>query len=546
MSYLNKHVDKNQIPQSEPLDKRQVENNAGGFVYKIDKWNQLHRFLILGTMGGTYYVNERKHTRDNLDQLDACLDEDGLRAIAAAVEVSTTGRAPKNDQAVLLLAKASLHKDLQVRRAAADALPRICRIGTHLYQFVAFRKMIGDVAPGSGKITRKAISDWFNEKKPEKLAYQVAKYKSRENWSAADLLRTVRPVPASAEHEAIFAWILGDPTPDKDGKTAERAPRFGERVEPPDFLQACDEAQKADEKRVVKLIEEYNLPREVIPTEMLNSKAIWQALLQKMPMTALIRNLGKMSSIGILADGSAQTREVCQRIGNEEALQRARIHPINMLMAMKVYDLGQGVKGKLSWKPVSNILAAMDDAFYMCFKNVEPTGKATLMALDISGSMGSTWNNSGLLTAREISAAMAMVTLRTEKEWCTVMGFSHSFTDLDIKRNDSLSNVLLKVSRLPFGATDCALPALWAKHNRVKVDAIYIYTDNETWFGNVHPKQALRDYRRKTGIDTRQVICATETTDFSIADPKDPLSLDIAGFDSATPNIMSDFVKGLI
>jgi 60 kDa SS-A/Ro ribonucleoprotein len=39
-----------------------VQNNAGGFVYQIDKWEQFDRFLILGSEGGTYYVNEHNLT----------------------------------------------------------------------------------------------------------------------------------------------------------------------------------------------------------------------------------------------------------------------------------------------------------------------------------------------------------------------------------------------------------------------------------------------------------------------------------------------------
>lgn len=54
---------------------------------------------------------------------------------------------------------------------------------------------------------------------------------------------------------------------------------------------------------------EHDLPREAIPTEKLNELAVWEALLEKMPMTAMVRNLGKMTSIGLLkplSDASAK------------------------------------------------------------------------------------------------------------------------------------------------------------------------------------------------------------------------------------------------
>ena len=41
-------MSEDEVPQTEPLDSRQVLNNAGGFVYKIDDMARLRRFLILG------------------------------------------------------------------------------------------------------------------------------------------------------------------------------------------------------------------------------------------------------------------------------------------------------------------------------------------------------------------------------------------------------------------------------------------------------------------------------------------------------------------
>jgi 60 kDa SS-A/Ro ribonucleoprotein len=61
------------------------------------------------------------------------------------------------------------------------------------------------------------------------------------------------------------------------------------------------------------------------------------------------------------------------------------------------------------------------------------------------------------------------------------------------------------------------------------------------WAGNVHPHQALRKYRDWSGIDARLVVVGLTATDFTIADPADPGMLDIAGFDSALPTLLTDF-----
>ena len=55
-------------PQSQPIPgSGQVANNAGGVAWQLDDWKRLDRFLILGSAGGTYYVNERQLTKQNAE-----------------------------------------------------------------------------------------------------------------------------------------------------------------------------------------------------------------------------------------------------------------------------------------------------------------------------------------------------------------------------------------------------------------------------------------------------------------------------------------------
>ncbi len=42
------------VPQTKPLiDETQVVNNAGGYVFELNDWSALDRFLILGSAGST-------------------------------------------------------------------------------------------------------------------------------------------------------------------------------------------------------------------------------------------------------------------------------------------------------------------------------------------------------------------------------------------------------------------------------------------------------------------------------------------------------------
>lgn len=224
-----------------------------------------------------------------------------------------------------------------------------------------------------------------------------------------------------------------------------------------------------------------------------------------------------------------------------------------VLVALKTYQSGHGVLGKLSWSAEWSIVDALDEAFYLSFQAVEPTGKRHLLALDVSGSMGASISGSPHLSCREGAAAMAMVAARTEKNWHCV-GFTASgrgyggdpscLTPIDLSPRQRLDDVVRAMAKLPMGGTDCSLPMLYAAGEGIDVDCFSIYTDNETWHGNIHPYQALQAYRAKSGRSAKLAVVAMTSTPSTIADSRDGGMMDFVGFDSATPTIIADFARG--
>jgi hypothetical protein len=68
---------------------------------------------------------------------------------------------------------------------------------------------------------------------------------------------------------------------------------------------------------------------------------------------------------------------------------------------------------------------------------------------------------------------------------------------------------------------------------RLPFDGFVIYTDSETWAGDIHPAQALRNYRAQVRADARCVVVGMTSEGFSIADPADRGMMDVMGFDAA-------------
>lgn len=542
MSRYGQHFSTRETTQTEPIPgKSMVANSAGGYAFAVDNWKRLERFLILGSAEGSYYASEKKLTVENAQCIVDCLAEDADRVVRTIVEISDQGRAPKNDPAIFALAIAV---GMAKSKSALEAIPRVCRIGTHLFQFIG---CVGGLR-GWGRGLRKAIGAWYTGQTADVVAYQLAKYQHRDGWAHRDVMRLAHPAAPTPEHDAAFRWAvsgveaLGARSVTRGKGESAVVTNYPSRIENlPRILQAMEEARTADEDRLVTLIHEANLPRECIPTEKLNSVQVWEALLQKMPLTAMLRNLGKMSAIGLLTPFSEATKLVTARLGDVEYIHKSRLHPMAILLGARTYALGHGLRGSLSWTPAATVNDALDGAFYMAFKNVEPSGKRTMLCLDVSSSMSAQLAGTPISCA-EGSTAMALVTARTEPYY-QIMAFTQTLLALDVTKSDNLTSAMAKTTRLNFGGTDCSLPMVEALRNKWEVDTFCVYTDSETWAGRIHPCQALQQYREKTGIPAKLIVVGMVSSGFTIADPNDAGMLDCVGFDTTTPAVIADFAR---
>jgi len=544
---MNKHL-VNAItvktPQNERLSAKQVKNSAGGYVWKIDDWGHLRRFLIIGSEGGTYYVSEKNLTKSGLNTIERCLSLDGIRVVNEILTVSLNNLAPKNDYALFALAAAVAKGDLETKRYALANLNRVARIGTHLFQFAEYLDAFDSL---TGRAKRRAFAKWYTDKSPDQLAYQVVKYRNRNNWTHRDILRIAHPgrivssgnpsSSVSPSHSDIFKWIVSGWTDENEWSSDDRL----------SILHGFEFAKRAKStSEVASLIRQYRLPREAVPTQFLTEKEVWAALLDVgMPLNALVRNLANMTRIELLTSTSDATQTVISMLKNEDIIHNSRIHPLNILFALKTYGSGYGFRGGNTWKPIQTIIDALDSAFYKSFKNVEPTGKRIFIGLDVSGSMARNIFNSNLMCS-EATAAMALVTAATENRY-EIMGFKDKITNLGISPKMRLDTVVRRISGLTFGGTDCALPMTYAQKHGLEFDAFVVYTDNETWYGNIHPSEALKRYRKNLGIeDAKLVVVGMTSNGFSIADPDDAGMIDVVGFDSSTPSLISSFIRGEI
>jgi len=532
----------NKTPQTQRARKDQVKNDAGGFVFQVSDQSRLERFLILGVDGGTYYVGEVDHAKRNVDFLNDMIERDEASVLATIVDVSVNGRAYKQSPALFALASVIAHgKDKQAVKAVFN---RVVRTGTHLYEIMNY---LTSLNVGWGRSKREIVASWF-DRDADKLAYQVVKYRSRafgeQKWTMRDVMRLSHPRDVNT---SVADFVLG------------------KEHDAIDDLRAIEGFRLVQQAKTVEdvhnVLREYEMISwEMIPTQFHKDLSVWKRIFANGQLRgqALIRSITRLARIGAFQDMQFAAAYAGQ-LTNGALIEQTRLHPINFLNAAVVYAEGQIDRNdawagrKKTWTTESVILDALNEGFHKAFKSVVPANKRTMLAIDVSGSMSAQANGLDLSCA-QVSAAMAMTIARTEPAHI-IRGFTRGdgygwrnsgLTDIGISARTDLATAMRNVQRHNWGGTDCSLPIKWALENKVEVDTFVVITDNDTWAGDIHPFQMLKEYRRKTGIDARMAVLGVQGTEFTIAYPSDAGMMDFVGFDSNAPRVLADFSAGRI
>jgi 60 kDa SS-A/Ro ribonucleoprotein len=466
---------RNAVPQWFRLDPDQIQGAAGGFVWQISDKEQVIRYLVIGSEGGNYYQTPQQVS----SQCASCVlrmtrTPDNFKWLIETIrDVSTTGRAAKQESTLLALATAIVFAPTPAAKTEAlNAVKDCVRILTHMYMLIGYIKIFSKaghpslttassskavtVGSGIGRGIRRVFGEYFYSRTGVEIANLMTKYQNREGWNIKDVLTLIHIDPKRMKDDggrlAIdyifkpkeeFAPILAAAPPTAEPtkillSAIKEIHTIAERPLQPatnPSLAGLSNYQYGEElSRIVHLINTVGLCREQLPSQLFKYRKVWEALLfskgangkgKGMPLTALIRNLGKLTTaeIGIIAPFSTialqsltpTVKHICDRITDAQDIKRTRIHPYTILVAMMTYKKGHGDKGGLTWSHNIHIVEALDKAFKLAFQNITPTGKRIKIALDVSGSMSSNFcTGSPVVSCAIGSVAMMMMTLWTE------------------------------------------------------------------------------------------------------------------------------------
>ncbi len=517
---------KNQTPQTQPIPGRETEmvpGRSGGWMFKADIWNVLRRCLLIGTAQNTYYAGKHELTIEFVEILKQAI---ALNPNQVATEIlyASDGRAINNSAPLFALVLLSMDNSQEAKQAFGEIFLQVVRTGSHFYEWLGYTKAMR----GFGKIVREAGKAWFSRDNVQELAYQLLKYQQRQGFSHRDALRLFHVKPITETHNQLFKWVMHG-----WDKLPSKIP-----AEPLAQIWWYEWLKRHPEK-THEAIAKGRLTHEMAaPVGKMDQKA-WQLLFNEMPIGAMLRNLGSLTQLEVLTTHhQSNLKRIAKLLNSREHLQKGRIHPIDILKAIKTYQSGGELgRSKKTWQPIRQIIDILEKALELAFDVLPPTGKTFLHAVDISGSMSFNTVSSIGLTCCEIATVMALATAKAEKNY-VIRGFATDFRDLKITAQDSFSQAIAKASNQNFGGTDASVAYDWAIKTKFKADLFCFWTDCESWAGKKHPSQALAEYRHKINPHAKAIYIALAPYNISLVDPKDPKSWDIAGFDPGTPRLI--------
>ncbi|MFD0891379.1 TROVE domain-containing protein, partial [Streptosporangium algeriense] len=212
--------------------------------------------------------------------------------------------------------------DAPTRQAAKRALPEVARTTDHLAQFFGYYKNLGGkpgsrggTAPRTGRGLRSALGSWFLAGEPDAVAFKAVKARRRktpqgEAFDLRDVLRIAHPVPDTAQRKTLFGWIAGNVSDDEA------------RAELPAIDRFLTAKAVTTVDQAIRVVTQERVPWEFLPDAMLGEPQVWAALVDTVGMTALIRNLARMTRIGALKPMADATGRAVARLTDRDAVLR--------------------------------------------------------------------------------------------------------------------------------------------------------------------------------------------------------------------------------
>lgn len=487
------------------LPRADVRNQAGGAAYELGPEAKLAQLAATGTLAEGFYSTGETQLADVLAAAQAC---DPLFVAKCAVYARQSGT--MKDMPALLVAWLTVAEpDLAVR-----AFGRVIDNGRMLRNFVQIIRsgQIGRTSLGSRP--KRLVKNWLEQAS----IMQLMAAATGTAPSLADIVKMVHPAPATPERRAFYGWLIGKP--------------YDLAALPADI--AAFEAWKRDP----------TLPLPPVPFEWLTAFPLnaeqWGELAGRMGWQALRMNLNTLARHGAFKQPGV-TQRVAERLGDPDAVTRARVLPYQLLMAL--HQVGEGV-------PLA-VQAALETALEASLVRLPRLGGQVIVCPDVSGSMcspatGYRKGATSKLRCIDIAALVAASVLRQNPD-VQVIPFEEKVVNVALDPNARLAVNAAALAAVGGGGTNVSAPLSLLNQQRAVVDTVVIVSDNQSWFDQAQQgaTATMAEWNKLKARNPGAKLICIDIQPYGTTQAKSrPDILNVGGFSDAVFDVMARFAAG--
>ena len=301
----------------------------------------------------------------------------------------------------------------------------ICKHSYDLFTFVDLYEKIHKKkynSTGWHSSMKTMISKWYNNKTIYELISEITNNNVYNNWSHKDIIKLAHVKIKDNDKNKLIKYIVQDfKSIDKNLFT---------------YLYAYQHLKYIKtENEVIQYILDYNFTRDQIPSYWLNNHSIWRTLLNNMSTITLLKNLNKMTLIGLFYNNPDIINIVLHKLNESND-----INPFQYLITLKLYKL-------LNKQMIPTILNTLDNLLQKSIinNNYNLYQKKILIGVDISYNMlNTTVNGIKYLSCIELSCLLSIIFTYINKN-TNIIKITDTFSDVNLDIINSFNVNLQKL-----------------------------------------------------------------------------------------------------
>ena len=494
-------------------------NNAGGKAYSMAPKHALAQMVATGCLNGTFYTKSEDQLKNILSLVTEVEPE-----FVAKVAVYGRKKAFMKDTPALLVAWLSCNGH---NKLASEIFTQVIDNGKMLRNYVQIMRSgrLGRKSLGNGKIQPKGlIRAWLRERSDEYLFYASV----GKNPSLADIVKMVHPKPHSKEREAFYGYLLGKKYSKKNlSKTIKDYEKFktsGGKVAPKVNFQMLTSLSLEDSH--------------------------WEKIAKDAKWMMTRMNLNTFQRHGVFKKEN-MVKMIADRLKDRDQIVKSRCFPYQLLSAYlninsdMPYDIKESIQDAME--------IAVDNIPQYTTKNGKPA-KIWIFP-DVSGSMRQSITG-GYESSRSVIqclhvAALTSACIQRRNPSAGIIPFAcRLFNDsINLNGRDSIMTNTQRLTGLPGGGTDCALPLAYLNDKKESGDLVIYISDNESWversrYWSHSSTSAQHEWERfkKRNPKAKMInIDIVPNTSTQVKERNDVLN--IGGFSDVVFDVIGDFVK---